>query len=90
MSPRRAHRAAIAVASDGSILLNVVELLPVALLASLKKTLGGGEVFVGLTLKKAERAAVVSKLDGAAAEASAHLLGAKARASGGSRARTRR
>jgi hypothetical protein len=80
MASRRAHRAAIAAASDGSILINVVELLPDEVLNQLGEALGTTQLFVGVPLKQREAADVVARLDGAAAEASAQLLGSRTRA----------
>jgi hypothetical protein len=77
MALRRAHRAAIAAASDGSVLINVVDLLPAAVQARLGKELGVATVFVGVPLNERDAEAVVVRLDGAAAEASAHLLGGR-------------
>ena len=77
MAPRRAHQAAIAAASDGSVLVNVVGLLPDALQAQLSRALGASSLFVGVPLNEKDAAQVVARLDGAAAEASAHLLGSR-------------
>src|SRR5262245_11058927 len=77
MALRRVHPAAIAAASDGSILINVIGLLP----ATVQERLGselGGQVFVGVALSQAQARQVVARLDDAAAEASARLLGGKA------------
>jgi hypothetical protein len=79
MAPRRAHRAAIAAASDGSVLINVVELLPEDVLNRLGEALGTNQLFVGVPLQQREAADVVARLDGAAAEASAQLLGSRPR-----------
>ena len=79
MAPRRAHRAAIAAASDGSVLINVVELLPEDVQNQLGEALGTTQLFIGVPLKQREAADVVARLDGAAAEASAQLLGSRAR-----------
>jgi hypothetical protein len=76
---RRAHGAAIAAASDGSVLINVVDLLPAAVRERLSKALGVATVFVGIPLNEREAEAVVGRLDGAAAEASAHVLGSRGR-----------
>ena len=78
MAPRRAHRAAIAAASDGSVLINVVELLPEDVQNRLGEALGTTQLFIGIPLKQREAADVVARLDGAAAEASAQLLGSRA------------
>lgn len=78
MAPRRAHRAAIAAASDGSVLINVVELLPEDVQERLGEALGTTQLFIGVPLKQREAADVVARLDDAAAEASARLLGGRA------------
>ena len=78
MAPRRAHQAAIAAASDGSVLINVVELLPPEVQNRLGEALGTTQLFIGVPLKLREAAEVVARLDGAAAEASARLLGGRA------------
>lgn len=77
MVPRRAHQAAIAAASDGSVLINVVELLPEDVQDRLAEALGTSQLFIGVPLKQREAADVVARLDGAAAEASALLLGGR-------------
>jgi hypothetical protein len=74
MSSRRVHPAAVAAASDGSVLLNVALLLPEALQQQIERRLGG-PVFVGVALSQHDASAVVTRLDDAAAEAAAHLLG---------------
>jgi hypothetical protein len=89
MAPRRAHRAAIAAASDGSVLINVVELLPDDVQDRLGEALGTTQLFIGIPLKQREAADVVARLDGAAAEASAHLLGGRAVASSTARRKPR-
>lgn len=78
MAPRRAHQAAIAAASDGSVLINVVDLLPEDVQNRLGEALGTSQLFIGVPLKQREAADVVARLDGAAAEASAQLLGSRA------------
>lgn len=74
MAQRRVHPAAIAAASDGSILINVADALPVRVRERLEQVLGS-DVFVGVALSERDARAVVERLDGAAAEASAQLLG---------------
>ncbi len=76
MAPRRAHQAAVAAASDGSVLINVVGLLPDAMQNQLSKRLGA-PLFVGVSLNVRDAGDVVARLDGAAAEACAHLLGGR-------------
>lgn len=78
MAPRRASHAAIAAASDGSVLLNVVELVSDELRADLGRQLGSLPVFIGIHLNERDAVEVVTRLDGAAAEASAQLLGSRA------------
>ena len=90
MAPRRAHSAAIAAASDGSVLINVADLLPAAVLERVGKALGSTSVFVGVPLSERDAAAVVTKLDGAAAEASARLLAERGRKPSRNRVRARR
>lgn len=77
MAPRRAHTAAIAAASDGTVLINVVELLPDEVQNRLGEALGATQLFIGVPLKQREAADVVAHLDGAAAEASAKLLASR-------------
>ena len=77
MALRRAHRAAIAAASDGSVLINVVDSLPEAVQTQLRKALGSAAVFVGVALNARDAEEVVGRLDGAAAEACARLLGGR-------------
>lgn len=76
MALRRAHPAAIAAASDGSVLINVVSLLPARLQEQLGKQLGADELlFIGIALNRKDAERVIHRLDNAAAEASAHVLG---------------
>lgn len=86
MAARRAHPAAIAAASDGSVLINVVGLLPEAIQVRLQAALGAMPLFVGIALNQRDAGDVVARLDGAAAEASAHLLGGRGAARANSRA----
>ena len=76
MVRRRAHPAAIAAASDGSVLINMAEELPASLRERLEQALGSS-VFVGVPLNERDAGMVVERLDGAAAEASAHLLASR-------------
>lgn len=79
MASRRAQPAAIAAGSDGSVLINLVELLTEDMRARLTKQLGSPTLFVGVPLSEKEAGEVVGRLDGAAAEASAKLIGARAK-----------
>lgn len=76
MASRRAHPAAIAAASDGSVLINMISLLPDLLQQELSEKLGA-PVFIGVPLSEREAGSVVARLDNAAAEASARLLGGR-------------
>lgn len=76
MSSRRAHPAAIAAGSDGSVLINLVSTLPARLQEQLTQKLGA-PLFVGVALDEREAGSVVARLDDAAAEASARLLGVR-------------
>ena len=69
------------------MLINVVGLLPEAIQARLRDALGTASVFVGIPLSERDAGDVVARLDGAAAEASAHLLGGRAKSLANSRAR---
>jgi hypothetical protein len=92
MASRRAHPAAIAAASDGSVLINLVSLLPEVLQEQLSRTLGA-PLFIGVPLSEREAGSVVARLDNAAAEASAQVLGSrpkKASKPAGAAARKRR
>lgn len=75
MAPRGAHRAAVAAASDGSVLINVAQLLPDEVHAQLSRAVGATSLFIGVPLNEKDAAQVVGRLDDAAAEASAWLLG---------------
>lgn len=55
----------------------MVGLLPEPLRAKLAGELGTAELFVGIPLNEKDASSVVNRLDGAAAEASAHLLGGR-------------
>lgn len=79
MASRRVHPAAIAAGSDGSVLINMVDLLSSDLRARLTQQLGAPALFVGVPLNEKEAIDVVTRLDGAAAEASAMVLGGRAK-----------
>lgn len=73
MAKRREHPAALAAASDGSLLLNRVSELPEALRRRLMAELGTA-VFVGVALDPHAAKRAMARLDDAAAEVSARLL----------------
>ena len=77
MALRGAHQAAIAAASDGSVLINVAQLLPDEVHAQLSRELGTTRLFIGIPLSEKDAAQVVARLDDAAAEAAAQLLGSR-------------
>jgi len=77
MASRRSQPAAIAAASDGSVLINVIELLPVGVQATIQEALGTRTCFVGIPLSAQDAGAVIARIDGAAAEASARLLSSR-------------
>ena len=77
MALRGAHPAAIAAALDGSVLINVAQLLPDEVHAQLSRALGASTLFIGVPLSEKDAARVVARLDDAAAEASAQLLGSR-------------
>jgi len=77
MALRGAHQAAIAAASDGSVLINVAQLLPDEVHAQLSRALGASSLFIGVPLNEKDAAQVVARLDDAAAEAAAQLLGSR-------------
>ena len=79
MPRRKAHAAALALASDGTLLLNVAadsgdDDLE-ALLERARKS--GGSVFVGVPLSAAEAERVATRLEHAGAEAAALLFAAR-------------
>ncbi len=90
MAPRRASHAAIAAASDGSVLLNLVDLVSDELRAHLSRQLGAQPVFIGIPLNERDASHVVARLDGAAAEASAQLLGGRRRKRAPAKPRSKR
>lgn len=57
----------------------MVEALPEDLRSRLSEHLGERQVFVGVPLNEQDAVQVVARLDGAAAEASAQLLGGRAK-----------
>jgi hypothetical protein len=60
-------------------MINLVELLTDDMRARLTKQLGTPAVFVGIPLTEREAVEVVARLDGAAAEAAAKVIGARAK-----------
>jgi len=56
----------------------VAELLSETQHARLRKQLGSASIFIGIPLNEKDAAEIIERLDGAAAEASAHLLGGRA------------
>ena len=89
MSRRRTHHLSLALASDGSVLLNVSARLPPETLAHLAQALGvkPADLFIGTSLPPAQRAQALSRMDDAAAEAAARI---QAGASAGTKRAQRR
>jgi hypothetical protein len=77
MSSVRGPLPAIAAASDGTVLVNLVEQLPGELVGKIIKHLGGAPVFVGVLLNEREASRVVARIDNAAAEAAATVISAR-------------
>ena len=87
---KRTSSAPLALALDGSLLLNAAAQLDPALVATLAQALSvrPNEVFVGTRLPAAQRSQALLRLDDAAAEAAARIHGLSAKSS--SRGRSRR
>lgn len=81
MSKPRIHQAALAIASDGSILVNVRsyagETDPAALLR--RAIEDGGTIFIGVRLRAVEAHEVVSRLDETCHETAGSVLSARER-----------
>lgn len=77
----RIHAAGLAVALDGTILLNVAHVAaeqdPAALLE--RAIEGGGELFVGVQLSRAESRRAIALLEDRAAEAAGVIVGRRQR-----------
>jgi hypothetical protein len=78
---RRLHRAALAVALDGSVLANLAMLENLSNLGEVLAAVRdrGCEVFVGVRLDDAELVQVRERLDDAAAEVAAEIYGQRRR-----------
>lgn len=81
MARRKAHAAALALASDGTLLLNVAADAGdddlEALLEQARKS--GGSVFIGVPLSTAEARRVAKRLEHSSAESAALILAARSR-----------
>jgi len=80
MPKKRTHSAPLALALDGSVLLNANARLDPALVATVAKALSvaPGEVFIATRLSTQERAQTLTRIDDAAAEAAARIHGSGA------------
>ena len=89
MPKKRTHSAPLALALDGSLLLNASGQLDPSLVATVAKALSirPGDVFIGTRLQPAQRAAALSRMDDAAAEAAARIHGSGTQSSTGGRSR---
>jgi hypothetical protein len=78
---RRLHRAPFALASDGTVLVNMTEFDGPRSLAALlnKATEQKGRVFVGVQLTPAEIRWVLARLDEGCQEAAAYVAGGRQR-----------
>jgi hypothetical protein len=78
MAKRRANQAALALTSNGLLLVNILSLLSEDQLEALRQTLPAGttECFVGVPARGAPALAILARLDDAAAEAAAKWVGA--------------
>jgi hypothetical protein len=77
MPRKRTHCAPLALALDGSVLLNVSAKLDPAVLARVAEILAvkPAELFIGTFLPTAQRAQALSRIDDAAAEVAARIQG---------------
>jgi len=77
MSPKRTHSAPLALALDGSLLLDASPRLDAALVAQVARALAvpSTEVFIATRLAAKERRQTLIRLDDAAAEAAARIHG---------------
>jgi hypothetical protein len=89
MPASRLHTAPIALASDGSLILNLASAVATRDIAAIirKARRDGRPLFVGVVLSESEQRAAVSRLDNASAETAAQLSGSsvKGRAPRGAR-----
>ena len=76
MPKKRTLSAPLALALDGSVLLNAAGKLEPALVAKVAAALAvpPGEVFIGTRLAPAQRKAALARVDDAAAEAAARII----------------
>ncbi len=77
MPRKRTHCAPLALALDGSVLLNVSARLDPATLARVAQLLAvkPADLFIGTTLPPAQRLQALARIDDAAAEAAARIQG---------------
>jgi hypothetical protein len=90
MPKRRSHPAELALAIDGSVLLNVTSLLDEPTRSAIARATGNADnVFIGVALTGTDARRVRRKLDDASAEAAAVVLATKEASPTTKRARKR-
>ena len=89
MSKKRTHAAPLALAFDGSVLLDESAELAASLVSRVAKALSvaPGDVFIGTRLTAAQRTDTLNRFDDAAAEAAARIHGLRAKSSTPGRSR---
>jgi len=89
MSKKRPSSAPLALALDGSVLLNASAQLEAPLVSQLAKALSvaPSDLFIGTRLPATERAVTLARIDDAAAEAVARIHGLRAKSSSPGRSR---
>ena len=92
MPRKRTHCAPLALALDGSLWLNVSARLdaPTLLRVAQALAVAPADLFIGTSLRPAQRAQALARIDDAAAEAAARIQGQAASASAPAPARSRR
>ncbi|MFZ5889809.1 MAG: hypothetical protein ACOY0T_01965 [Myxococcota bacterium] len=86
MSRPRAHQAPLGFTSNGILLVNVLAQLSEAQAATLRAALPtqfGGDWFIGFAVDGTKARAALTRLDDAAAEAAARLVGAETKGAKG-------
>ncbi len=89
MAKKRTSSAPLALALDGSVLLNANAQLEASLVSQVAKALSvaPSDVFIGTRLAPTQRAQTLIRIDDAAAEAAARIHGLRAKSSSPGRSR---
>ena len=92
MPRKRTHSAPLALALDGSLLLDESAQLEPSLVSQVAAALSvpPGTLFIGTRLPAAQRAEALNRFDDAAAEAAARILALRLRAKSSTRGRSRK